>query len=57
MLNFDENKFTITHFLPITVFFILFRPTYLAFGCVFPFILALLKPPGSGSNADPDTNT
>jgi hypothetical protein len=58
MLNFNENKVTINSLIPITVIFILFMPNYLSFGCVFFYILALFKPPGSGSafGMDPDPN-
>jgi hypothetical protein len=49
MLNFNENKVTIIIFVPITVIFILFMHYYMAVGCAFFFILALFRPPGSGS--------
>jgi hypothetical protein len=48
MLNFNKNQVTITIFIAITLPFILFMSNYLSFSCVF-FILALFKPPGSGS--------
>jgi hypothetical protein len=45
-------------FIPVPLDFMLFMSNNLSFGCVFPFILALFRPPGSGSrrpiNADPD---
>jgi hypothetical protein len=58
MLFSNENKGTFNHFYTnYFAFFILFMPNYLSIGCVFSFILALFRPPGSGSrrptNADP----
>jgi hypothetical protein len=44
------KKVTINIFIPITLIFILFLTNYLSFSCVcFFFILALFRPPGSGS--------
>jgi hypothetical protein len=52
MSNFNENKVTFTHFIPITLLLIRFMPNYLPFGCVFLSFLAHFSPfrsPGSGS--------
>jgi hypothetical protein len=45
MLNFNENKVTINILIPLKFIFILFMPNFLFFG----YVLALFKPPGSGS--------
>jgi hypothetical protein len=54
MFNF-ENKVTIIHYFTNYIAFILFVPNYRSFGCVFPFFLALFRPPGSGSSSGPET--